>query len=165
MEPFRLRSIEALNTALHRKRLNRFYRTILLNLPRLCNVASGVGNRTKRFEQRNRPMNHRIPALVAVLAAVALAGCVSQPTQVSAPPGLSPVSEPLTWVRKDGQSGRANPALADQFAADRADCVRAPGDNAALREAEACMANRGYALVPASQAAARAAQYRRMAGY
>jgi len=111
-------------------------------------------------------MNHRIPALIAVLAAVGLAGCVSRPVQVSAPPGLSsPASEPLTWVRKDGQSGRANPALADQFAADRADCVRAPGDNAALREAEACMGNRGYALVPASQAAARAAQYRRMAGY
>ncbi|MBN9024111.1 MULTISPECIES: hypothetical protein [Kaistia] len=111
-------------------------------------------------------MNHRIPALVAVLAAVALAGCVSRPVQVAPPPGLStPSSEPLTWVRKDGQSGRANPALADQFAADRADCVRAPGDNAALREAEACMGNRGYALVPASQAAARAAQYRRAAGY
>lgn len=111
-------------------------------------------------------MNHRIPAMIVVLAAVGLAGCVSRPVQVSAPPGLgAPATEPLTWVRKDGQSGRANPALADQFAVDRADCVRAPGDNAALREAEACMANRGYALVPASQAAARAAQYRRMAGY
>ncbi|BCP53194.1 hypothetical protein K32_18110 [Kaistia sp. 32K] len=111
-------------------------------------------------------MNHRIPAVIAVLAAVALAGCVSspRPVQVSAPPGLAS-SEALTWVRKDGQSGRANPALADQFAADRAACVRAPGDNAALREAESCMGQRGYALVPASQAAARAAQYRRMAGY
>ncbi|WP_156830994.1 hypothetical protein [Kaistia granuli] len=110
-------------------------------------------------------MIHRIPAVIAVLAAVALAGCVSsQPVQVSAPPGLS-TSEALTWVRRDGQSGRANPALADQFAADRAACVQAPGDNAALRAAEACMGQRGYALVPASQAAARAAEYRRMAGY
>lgn len=111
-------------------------------------------------------MNHKIPALIAVLAAVVLAGCVSsRPVQVSAPPGLSSPAEALTWVRKDGQSGRANPALADQFAADRAACVRAPGDNAALREAESCMAQRGYALVPASQAASRAAEYRRMAGY
>ena len=110
-------------------------------------------------------MKHAYPAILALLAASVLAGCQSTaPTQVSVPPAAS-ANEPLAWVRKDGQSGRANPALADQFATDRAACVRAPGDNAALREAEACMGNRGYALVPASQAAARAAQYRRAAGY
>jgi hypothetical protein len=111
-------------------------------------------------------MNHKIPAVVAVLAAVTLAGCVSsRPVPAAAPSNVAPIDEALTWVRKDGQSGRANPALADQFAADRAACVQAPGDNAALRAAEACMGQRGYALVPASQAAARAAEYRRMAGY
>jgi hypothetical protein len=105
-----------------------------------------------------------ISAVVAVLAAATLAGCVSsRPAPVAS--NVVPTSEALTWVRKDGQSGRANPALADQFAADRAACVQAPGDNAALRAAEACMGQRGYALVPASQAASRAAEYRRMAGY
>ncbi|WP_029073937.1 hypothetical protein [Kaistia adipata] len=110
-------------------------------------------------------MNHLNSAVVAVLAAITLAGCVSSRPAPVAPSNVAPVSEALTWVRKDGQSGRANPALADQFAADRATCVQAPGDNAALRAAEACMGQRGYALVPASQAAARAAEYRRMAGY
>ena len=70
-------------------------------------------------------------------------------------------SEALAWVRTDGQSGRANPALVDQFAADRAACgVTATSDNFALRAAEACMSGRGYVLVPASQAEATAARFR-----
>jgi len=110
-------------------------------------------------------MKHAYPAILALLAASVLAGCQSTaPTQVSVPPAASP-NEPLAWVRKDGQSGRANPALADQFATDRAACVLPPGDNAALRAAEACMSARGYVLVPAAQAAATAAQFRKQAGY
>ena len=55
--------------------------------------------------------------------------------------------EPLAWVRTDGQSGRANPALVDQFAADRAACgIAQGGDNNALRGAEPCMRQRGYVL-------------------
>jgi hypothetical protein len=74
--------------------------------------------------------------------------------------------EPLAWVRTDGQSGRANPALVDQFAADRTACgVAANADNASLRAAEPCMSARGYVLVPASQAEATAAQFRARAGY
>lgn len=111
-------------------------------------------------------MKYVVPALI-VLAAAGLAGC-----QTSPPPGYystAPTrmsdSEPLAWVRTDGQSGRANPALADQFANDRAACVQAPGDNAALRAAESCMTQRGYVLVPASQAAATADQFRRQTRY
>lgn len=82
------------------------------------------------------------------------------------PVSVAPSSnEPLAWVRTDGQSGRSNPALADQFTNDRAACVQAPGDNAALRAAQSCMSSRGYVLVPASQAAATAAQFRAKAGY
>lgn len=96
----------------------------------------------------------------ATLLGTLLAGCASGP--------VVPVmqSEPLAWVRTDGQSGRANPALVDQFAADRAACgVAANADNAMLRAAEPCMSARGYVLVPASQAEATAAQFRARAGY
>jgi hypothetical protein len=89
--------------------------------------------------------------------------------QVSAPVGGPNLQEePLRWVRTDGQSGRTNPALADQFAADSAACGVPPmttATNAALRASESCMSQRGYVLVPASQAAATAEQYRRQAGY
>jgi hypothetical protein len=79
-------------------------------------------------------------------------------------PSLS--SEPLAWVRTDGQSGRANPALVDQFATDRAGCgIVATSDDAALHAAEACMSKRGYVLVPASQAEATAARFRASSSY
>lgn len=115
-------------------------------------------------------MKQLFPSALVVLAFAALAGCQSSPPmQVSAPVAQAPVpSEPLTWVRKDGQSGRANPALADQFAADSAACGVPPmnqATNDALRAAESCMDQRGYVLVPASQAAATAEQFRRQAGY
>lgn len=110
-------------------------------------------------------MKHAYPAILVLFAAAGLAGCQSTPPMQVSAPAVAPVSEPLAWVRKDGQSGRANPALADQFAADRAACVSPPGDNAALRAAESCMSGRGYVLVPAAQAAATAEQFRRQAGY
>ncbi len=111
-------------------------------------------------------MKHAYAAAFVLLAATGLSACQSsQPMQVSAPVMSAPANEPLAWVRKDGQSGRANPALADQFAADRAACVAPPGDNTALRAAESCMSGRGYVLVPAAQAAATAEQFRRQASY
>jgi hypothetical protein len=102
--------------------------------------------------------NIMIPMAAATLCAL-LAGCGSGP--------MMPLmqEEPLAWVRTDGQSGRANPALVDQFAADRTACgIAAVTDNAALRAAEPCMSARGYVLVPASQAEATAAQFRAQAG-
>ncbi|MEX2319213.1 MAG: hypothetical protein WD626_05120 [Bauldia sp.] len=98
--------------------------------------------------------NIQIMAGVIVLG-VALAGCASGP--------MVPMvqSEALAWVRTDGQSGRANPALADQFATDRGACgIALAQDNATLRNAEPCMNSRGYVLVPASQAEATAARFR-----
>lgn len=100
----------------------------------------------------------RILALGGGLAClVALSAC----TASAPPPSASVTQEPLAWVRTDGQSGRANPALVDQFASDRAACgIADTADNNALRGAEACMSKRGYVLVPASQAEATAAQFR-----
>jgi hypothetical protein len=97
----------------------------------------------------------------AIVLGVVLASCASAP--------MAPLvqNEPLAWVRTDGQSGRANPALADQFAADRTACGIAVGaeNNAALRAAAPCMSTRGYVLVPASQAEATAAQFRASQGF
>ncbi len=95
--------------------------------------------------------------ILAIGGAFCLAGLTACAT--SAPPAVS--EEPLAWVRTDGQSGRANPALVDQFAADRTACgFAATADNSALRGAEPCMSKRGYVLVPASQAEATAAKFR-----
>ena len=89
---------------------------------------------------------------VAIVGA-GLAGCASD--------SMMTTEEPLAWVRTDGQSGRANPALVDQFAADRAACgIATVNDNPTLHAAEGCMSKRGYVLVPASQAEATAAQFR-----
>lgn len=113
-------------------------------------------------------MNPRA-TLFALAALAALAGCQSSPSyQVAAPSSSMAREEPLRWVRMDGQSGRANPALADQFVSDSAACGVPPmqsATNDALRASQACMQQRGYALVPASQAAATAEQFRRQAGY
>lgn len=99
---------------------------------------------------------------VAMLAAIGLSGCMSSGrTPVAYTP--APASAPdvaMTWVRTDGQSGRANPALADQFAADSAACDARGGDNRILVAARDCMSAKGYALVPASEAAATAARFR-----
>jgi hypothetical protein len=114
-------------------------------------------------------MNHISVCALAFVALATLAGCQSsQPMQVSAPMSSTTPEEPLRWIRTDGQRGSANPALADQFTTDSAYCSVPPvsaATNAALRLVEPCMASRGYALVPASQAAAALEQYRRQAGY
>jgi hypothetical protein len=101
--------------------------------------------------------------LIAVTAAtlsLLVASCGTTPIMPMAS------SEALAWVRTDGQSGRANPALVDQFASDRAACgIAGAEDNIALRAAEPCMSQRGYVLVPASQAEATAAQFRANQGF
>ena len=104
-------------------------------------------------------MRHVLIAAAAVTLGTILAGCGTGPML------QMPVAEqPLAWVRTDGQSGRANPALVDQFAADRAACgITGSTNNAGLRAAEPCMSARGYVLVPAAQAEATAAQFRNQA--
>jgi hypothetical protein len=96
-------------------------------------------------------MRRPLIALAAAVLTAGLAGCATTPSE-----------GPLAWVRTDGQSGRSNPALADQFAADRAACGLPAGtsDNAVLRGAQGCMGKRGYALVAADQAEAAAAKFR-----
>lgn len=85
--------------------------------------------------------------ILAALGATTLAGCSATTQQTI--PGI--------WIRADGQSGRTNPALAQQFEVDRAAC-RTGNDFD-----RACMAQRGYVLVPAQQAEAKAAQLRAQA--
>ena len=92
--------------------------------------------------------------LIASLLIVGLAGCAG---------GLDFGSTPqsLTWVRTDGQSGKANPALADQFSKDRSECIgTSQPSNDQLMAARGCMSQRGYVLVSADQAEATAAKYR-----
>jgi hypothetical protein len=102
------------------------------------------------------PLTPRPILLTASLILVGLtAGCGGGGPQISA------TQQPLAWVRTDGQSGKANPALADQFSKDREACgVAAQADNAALLAARDCMAKRGYVLVSADQAEATAAKFR-----
>jgi hypothetical protein len=92
---------------------------------------------------------------LSLLMAAALAGCGGGSPDFATP------EKPLVWVRTDGQSGKANPALADQFSGDRAACgVSAQSNNAALLAARDCMAKRGYVLVAADEAEATAAKFR-----
>jgi len=85
---------------------------------------------------------------VTLLVATALAGC----NTYRAPPPQ--IAEEQIWLRTDGQSGRDNPALAAQFAADRAACTVQGGID------RACMTSRAYILVPRSQVEATAARLR-----
>src|SRR6516225_993036 len=66
--------------------------------------------------------------LTSSLIIAGLAGCAG-----GSPQFASTEQQPLVWVRTDGQSGKANPALADQFSRDREACgVNAQADNTAL---------------------------------
>jgi hypothetical protein len=106
------------------------------------------------------PEARRILVTVLLLAgATGLSACSS--TGGGGGPMVTVPQEQMVWVRTDGQSGKSNPALADQFVQDRSFCM--PGgaaDNAALQAAAPCMQQRGYVLVPASQAEATAARFR-----
>ena len=110
-------------------------------------------------------------SILLVALAALVVGCATQ--------------QKMTWVRTDGQSGRANPALAQQFEVDKTICTgetqkanmsATPNYNAggvigAIQAgvernnqntdvAKGCMAQRGYMYVPADQAEATAASYR-----
>jgi hypothetical protein len=97
-----------------------------------------------------------ITITTAALVALALAGCAG-PIAGSGGASAPPVVEGV-WLRTDGQSGRDNPAIAQQFEVDKAACM------AGAEPDRTCMAARGYVLVRADQAEARAAQLRAAAG-
>ena len=88
--------------------------------------------------------------IIAVLGAL-LSGCLSLAAAVA-----RTGSEPGVWVRADGQSGRENPSLATIFNSDKAACTPA----GSVEPDRTCMAQRGYVLVPESQAASKAAEFR-----
>lgn len=88
-------------------------------------------------------------ALTIVALAAALTGCLGGTRFGAAPEPVQGI-----WIRADGQSGRNNPALASQFEADRSICKQGNDVN------RTCMAQRGYVLVPASQAEEKAAELR-----
>ena len=92
----------------------------------------------------------------AALAALALTGCAG-PVVENGGPSAPAVVEGV-WLRTDGQSGRDNPAIAQQFEVDRTACM------VGTEPDRTCMAARGYVLVRADQAEARAAQLRAAAG-
>jgi hypothetical protein len=99
--------------------------------------------------------------LVAAFLLSAVAGLSACTSTGGGGPAMSGPQEQMVWVRTDGQSGKSNPALADQFARDRAECMpNGAADNAALQAAAPCMQGKGYVLVPASQAEATAARFR-----
>jgi hypothetical protein len=106
---------------------------------------------------RNSPTRLGMTAAILLVAATTLSGCMSGGGGVGA--GMQQAQ--LVWVRTDGQSGKSNPALADQFVNDRTACgISGSTDNAGLEGAKSCMAQRGYVLVSADQAAATAARFR-----
>ncbi len=99
-------------------------------------------------------------SLMIVLAFAGLAGCATQ--------------QEMVWVRTDGQSGKANPVLTQQFRVDQTICqgdlqkanmsatpIYSPGLIGAIGDditrgqqdrdvARGCMAQRGYVQVPKS---------------
>ena len=77
-----------------------------------------------------------------------MAGCASVNSSVPSGP------EQGIWLRTDGQSGRENPALEQQFEVDKASCSYQGQVN------QLCMTHRGYILVPQSQVEAKAAELR-----
>ena len=97
------------------------------------------------------------PVAVSIAgAALVLSGCAGPLVGPNA--GFGQASAPRVvegiWLRTDGQSGRDNPAIAQQFEVDKAACmVGAEPD-------PTCMQARGYLLVPAAQVEARAARLR-----
>ena len=93
---------------------------------------------------------------IASVAALIISGCAGPVARYggsSAPRVVEGI-----WLRTDGQSGRDNPAVAQQFEVDKAACM------AGAEPDPTCMEARGYLLVPADQVEIRAAQLRAAAG-
>jgi len=101
------------------------------------------------------PMRTVVSSTVLVVALL-LAGCAA-PT-VGRNSGYGSVVAPLTvkgiWLRKDGRSGKDDPIMARQFQLDKASCT------AGTTVDTACMAQRGYLLVPESEVEVRALELR-----
>jgi hypothetical protein len=90
----------------------------------------------------------------ATAVGLALVGCADPNVASRVDTGLSRTAEKGIWLRMDGQSGKNNPAIAQQFAADKAACATV------IDVDQACMAQRGYLLVPESQVETKAAELR-----
>ena len=92
----------------------------------------------------------------ATAVGLALVGCADPNVApgVQDTTSLSQPAEKGIWLRTDGQSGKNNPAIAQQFAADKAACATV------IDVDRACMAQRGYLLVPESQVETKAAELR-----
>jgi pectin methylesterase-like acyl-CoA thioesterase len=115
-------------------------------------------------------------AAAIIVGASALAGCQTVP------------QEQYIWVRTDGQRGAGNPALQQQYQIDRTICfgevqksaagapviyyqglagaidaaiIQNQHQQAYLDIMKGCMAQKGYVLVPQSQAAATLQSFRR----
>jgi uncharacterized lipoprotein YajG len=109
----------------------------------------------------------QVSSIVAVAAAVLLAGCAAAPK--------------MLWVRADGQRSSQNPTLATQFELDSTSClgernkanlsgvtvasggiygIAAAAERSAAADTvqRGCMAEKGYLLVPEEQAAAKQAE-------
>lgn len=94
----------------------------------------------------------KIQIAVLLLTTIALAGCTTSRTS------KPQISEEQIWLRTDGKSARDDPALAQQFEADKAACTVPGGID------RDCMTKRAYIRVPISQAEATAAKLRTASG-
>ena len=90
----------------------------------------------------------------ATAVGLTLVGCADPNVASSVDTGLSLPAEKGIWLRTDGQSGKNNPTIAQQFAADRAACATVVDID------RACMARRVYLLVTESQVETKAAELR-----
>ena len=93
---------------------------------------------------------------IASIAALVLSGCAGPTVAPTVGYSVLPAApaEKGIWLRTDGQSGKNDPALAQPFAADKAACSHG------IDVDRACMAQRGYLLVPESQVETKAAELR-----
>jgi hypothetical protein len=99
--------------------------------------------------------------MIAAGVVAGLAACEAPRQDMSGTRVATQPSEPMVWVRRDGLRGSGNPILEQQYRIDTAAC---PGAAEMSPAAEACMAARGYALVPRSQADQRLREFARAAG-
>jgi hypothetical protein len=93
---------------------------------------------------------------IATVAALVLSGCAGPTVAPTVGYGMlpAPPAEKEIWLRTDGQSGKNNPTIAQQFAADKAACGNG------IDVDRGCMAQRGYLLVAESQVETKAAELR-----
>jgi hypothetical protein len=86
-----------------------------------------------------------------IAGALVLAGC--QSTTPAPPPAAAPAAPAggeYVWLRTDGQRASGSATLMARFNADKRACI---GDSQEVSdEDEACMRERGYIFVPASDA-------------